>query len=157
MEIGAKDVIKIIYKLSNDDLTKIYNDYSNKIIKDNDDTRNDKVIDKTTDKYKLLLKFINSILINIGKSQVDDLTEFKDIDREDIIKDVNKQTLNAMEKELFKTFDKKKCGYYRKTDSIVLNCLRGMCKEVGLDLFNRKLSRTLKCKVSSHYLYTIRY
>ena len=51
-----------------------------------------------------------------------------------------------MEKKLFKLFDKKKCGYYSKTDNIVLNCLRGMCKEMGLNLVKKQLTKTIQCK-----------
>ncbi|ARF11542.1 hypothetical protein Klosneuvirus_1_399 [Klosneuvirus KNV1] len=91
-------------------------------------------ISKDDDKYKLALKFVNVILKNIGKEEIDDLIKFKDIDREDIIKDVNKTSLDEMAKELFNHFDKKKCGYYRKTEAIVLNCMRGMMKEVGYEM-----------------------
>ena len=94
---------------------------------------NDVLLDKNSDKYKVALKFINQILTNLGKEQVDDLTKFADIDREDIIKDVNKKSLDGMAKELFKHFDKKKSSYYRKTDAIVLNCLRNMMKELGCE------------------------
>ena len=40
-----------------------------------------KDIDKTTDKYKLILKLVNRIMKNIGKDEIKDLREFKDIDR----------------------------------------------------------------------------
>lgn len=96
-------------------------------------------VGKDDDKYKLALKFVNVILKNIGRDEVNDLTEFKNVDREDIIKDVNKVSLDAMANELFDKFNKKKCGYYRKTDAIVLNCLRGMMKEIGYELtFHQK-------------------
>lgn len=100
-----------------------------------------KEIDKTTDKYKMALKLVNAILKNLNKDPIDDLTEFKDIDREDIIKDDNKKVLKDMEGELFNVFDKKKCGYYRKTDNLVLNTLRGICKEVGVEFVIEKKNR----------------
>ena len=95
-------------------------------------------IDINSDKYKIALKFVNAILVNIGKSEIDELIKFNNIIREDIIKDINKETLNAMESDIFALFDKKKCNYYRKTDAIVLNCLRGMMKELGYKLFKKK-------------------
>ena len=91
-------------------------------------------VDKNDDKYKVALKFINKILVNIGKEEVDELTKFVNISREDIIKDDNKKSLDDMEKEIFALYNKKKCGYYRKTDNIVLNCLRGLMKEIGYEL-----------------------
>ena len=95
-------------------------------------------IDHTGEKYQVLLKFVNKILLNIDEPKIDKLTDFKDIDREDIIKDVNKQALDDMQKELFAQFNKKNCGYYRKTPAIVLNCLRGMMKEIGLNMVKKQ-------------------
>ena len=95
-------------------------------------------LEKDSDKYKVALKLINKILKNMGKEEVDDITKFNDIDREDIIKEVNKKALDAMNNELFKYFNKKDCGYYRKTDAIVLNCLRGMMKEAGYELVKKQ-------------------
>lgn len=99
---------------------------------------NDIQIDKSSDKYKVGLKFVNVILSNLGKPSITALTDFKDVDREDIIKDVNRTTLDEMSEELFSHFNKKKSGYYRKTDAIVLNCLRGMMKELGHELTNKQ-------------------
>ena len=97
------------------------------------------VIDKTSDKYRVLLKLVNKILKNIEKEEINDLTEFINIDRDDIIKDVNIKALKSMSKELFKHYDKYKCGYYRKSVGYVLNCLRGMLKELGFQLtYTRK-------------------
>ena len=61
-------------------------------------------VDTSGEKYKVALKFINKILVNLEKEEIDELTDFKDIDREDIIKDVNKETLKEMEGEIFKHF-----------------------------------------------------
>jgi hypothetical protein len=94
-----------------------------------------KKADTDSEKYKVALKLINLILVNLGKDLIDDLTKFVNIDREDIIKDINKQSLIGMEKELFPLFNKKSVGYYRKTDALVLNCLRGMMKEIGFELY----------------------
>ena len=82
--------------------------------------------DKDSNKYKIALQLINKILVNIGKEEIDDLTKFVNIDRDDIIKEVNKTSLEEMDKEIFVLFNKKKCGYYRKTNTLVLNSLRGI-------------------------------
>ena len=112
-----------------------------------------------SEKYKVTLKLINKILQNIGKEQVDKLEDFKEIDREDIIKENNKTSLTDMESELFPLFNKKKVGYYRKTDALVLNCLRGMMKELNYDFTKTKkdISETINGKSykRTHYLYSI--
>ena len=97
------------------------------------------IIDKNSDKYKVLLKLVNSILSNIGQDEIDEITEFINIDRDDIIKDVNTISFRAIEKELFEHYDKYKCGYYKKSNAYVLNCLRGLVKQLGYELiYTRK-------------------
>ena len=83
-------------------------------------------------KNKLVLKYVNKLLTNMNKPNIDNLLQFIDIDREFIITETNTNTFHEMVPELFSkdVFDKKKCGYYRKSDSIALNCLRGMLKDL---------------------------
>ncbi|MCJ7637060.1 MAG: hypothetical protein MUO21_06175 [Nitrososphaeraceae archaeon] len=96
-------------------------------------------------KKELMLKLLNKILVNIGKEKIKDIAEFIDIERDEIIKDKNVKSLNSMQDELFKLFNKKKSGFYRKTDNIVLNCLRGLLKELDYDFIR-------KCKEKSKYI-----
>ena len=49
-----------------------------------------KTVGKDHVKYIVLLKLLNAILINIGRDVIGDITEFVDVDREDIIKEENK-------------------------------------------------------------------
>ena len=90
-------------------------------------------VSKNSDKYKVALKFVNKILVNLEKDEIDDLTDFKDIDREDIIKDVNKKALDDMEKEILKHFEKKECSWYRRneTSHYILTFLRKVCSILG--------------------------
>lgn len=135
MEISRDDALKWIEQLDEKTIKAIYKNYSRKIKKEKKDaiTIPEIDIDKNSSKYKVLLKYVNAILNNIeGKSQISDLTNFKDIDREDIIKEVNKKVLIDMEKDLFKYYNKTNSGFYRKSPNMPLNCLRCMCKELGL-------------------------
>lgn len=82
------------------------------------------------EKNTLILKYVNGLLKNAGKDEIYDLTEFRNIDRSDIVLEGNVKYLEAMSKELFKLFDKSKCRYYPKTaKSRPLNVLRGMIKD----------------------------
>lgn len=106
---------------------------------DNESDTNDGITvkeSKESDKYKIALKLINKILVNIGKEQIDDLTKFVNIDREDIIKDVNKTDFEQLEVELFDHFDKVKCGWYRRktTKNYILTFMRYMCDNLGYKL-----------------------
>ena len=116
--------------------------------------------DRDSEKYKVALKLINLILVNLGNTEIKDLTEFVNVDREDIIKDINKQSLIGMEGELFPLFNKKDSGYYRKTGGFVLNCLRGLMKEIGYALTKIKKSKSEQINGKSyerkHYLYSIK-
>lgn len=118
------------------------------------------VIDKNSDKYKILLKLINKILTNIEKDEIDDLQKFINIDRDDIIKDVNIATLKSMENELFNHYSKYKCGYYKKSTAFVLNCLRGMVKELGYQLtyIRKDIGQNVNGKSlrRTHTLYSIK-
>lgn len=120
---------------------KMLQRYINKYIKIKDEEAiiDRSNVDKTSEKYKILLKYINSILKNMNKDIIDDLTKFKNIDRLDIIKKENEDLLlNEMEVEISKHFDRKKYEHYKKTRNVVLNCIRWMCKDVGLLLINKK-------------------
>ena len=103
----------------------------------------------------MLLKFSNKILENIGKLLITDMTEFKNIDRADIVKDINKQTLTIMEKEICEIFDKTKCRLYAKTNGIVMNCFRAMVKDVGLTLTISKKCISKNTVMKTHYYYTV--
>ena len=90
-----------------------------------------RIVDKANTKYILALDFLNHILTNNNKPNINDILDFKDITRQEILKQENLNKLNEMETELYKHFDKMKCGYYRKTDNYVINCFRGILKEIG--------------------------
>lgn len=60
-----------------------------------------KIADKKDGKYIVLLKLLNNILTNLGKSNIANLTEFQNVDRDDLIKEENINSYNQMEKELF--------------------------------------------------------
>ena len=172
MEVSKQDILSLINNLDEQDLKKIYNDYKNLFIKkekvsskDEDYvelTSKNKVIDKSSDKYKIALKFINKILFNIGKPEINDLRDFKNIDREDIIKDVNKETLEAYEGKLFEYFDKVKCGWYRKKtiNNYILTFLRNMCNIIGTQFIYEKRDITEKVNGKNyrktHVFYSIK-
>ena len=101
---------------------------------DSDDENDENNINK---KNRLILKYVNGLLRNMGKDRITDLTEFKNIDRDDIVSDDNVKHLEAMSKELFKVFDKFKCRYYPTTaKSRPLNVLRGMIKDTDTYTLN---------------------
>lgn len=88
-------------------------------------------------RYQMVLKFANGILSNLNVSKIKYLTDFKNIDRDDIVTEKNTQLLEGMADEMFELFDKKTCRYYPKnTKSWVLNVLRGITRNIGYKLVN---------------------
>lgn len=112
-------------------------------------------VDKSTTKYKILLEFVNKLLKNIGKEEINDLTDFKDIDRGDILKAENKLLLISMKNKLFPLYNKQKCGYYSKTKGYTFNVLKGMCKELGLTIEKKRKQTSKHCVVTARMLYSI--
>jgi hypothetical protein len=107
------------------------------------------------ERYMVFLKFVNKILVNIGKEEITDLYDFKNINRLLIIKKENLETLEQMKDELFKHFNKDKSGYYYNSESKVLNIMRRICKQLSLTLQKKQMSKIVNRKVETHYLYTI--
>lgn len=117
---------------------------------------------KDINAHKILLELINKILYNIGKNNIDNITNFINIDRDDIIKSINKESLFTMSHELFQYFDKSKCKWERRntTKNYTLTFLRSAC-----NLLNYKLSYEKKDITTTinnikyrktHYFYSIK-
>jgi len=105
----------------------------------------DKKIPKDDPQYKFALKLINKILINASKLEIQNILEFKDITRDDIVTQKNLEELNNLENELLELFKKSQIGYYRKNEAkgYVINCLRGIIKSLGYKIVLLKKDRTL--------------
>lgn len=118
-------------------------------------------IDKTTIKYKLLLEYVNKILKNVDaekyKDDIDDLTDFKNIDRNQIVSEENTKIFEDMTEVFCEVFNKDKCGFYRNKNSPnkALNCLRGMVKEIGHEFPRKKYNVSKDKYFRSAYCYSI--
>jgi hypothetical protein len=131
----------------------VKNDIKKKIKKD----KVIKVYDKNSEKYKIVLKYVNKLLENIeGKQQITDLTQFKKIDRLDIIKECNKVILDEMKSEILTHFSKRNSGFDRiESINVNLNVLRCICKELGYKLAKTHKNIIVKTIIKTHYYYTI--
>ena len=110
----------------------------------------DRIVDKNDPKYIIALRFLNHILTNNDKPQIQDILDFKNITRQEILKEENLNKLNEMEADIYKHFDKDKCGYYRKTDNYVINFFRQMVKELGYKAILEKKDKTVKIDGQSY-------
>lgn len=91
----------------------------NSLINPKIDTENIKKInneDSIKKKMEFFVIFLNKILINIGKEEIKDPSEFKDIKKSDILLNANIINDELMENCL-RLFSKIQCGYYDKDRS----------------------------------------
>jgi len=106
-------------------------------------------------KKQIALKFVNRILRNLGRHEINELSEFKNINKLEITKNDNITIVSDLENEIYKTFGKHECGYYRRslTCKHLITMLRGMCKNLGYKFLGKRRFDT-KRNVTYH-IYSI--
>ena len=72
-------------------------------------------------KKKYIFKIFNKILANLEKEKISNITQFKKVDRADII--AQNEVFTKMENELFIHFDKIECGWYSRNQIINYNII----------------------------------
>lgn len=92
-------------------------------------------------KYQTVLKILNKILKSIDKEEIKEITEFREILREDIEK--NNNIVDEFKDEILKCFKKKECGLYRKqlVKNFIFTMLREMCSNLGYEFKSKKKDR----------------
>ena len=94
-------------------INKIYELYEN-----NKENYSDSESDEDEDEdikekqERLFLKFLNRVLINLDKKKIETITDFKKIDREDVIN--QEDIFKKMENKFYKYFDKVEIGWYKR-------------------------------------------
>lgn len=113
--------------------------------KDNDKEKTKRKIipfPKTSKHYQIVLELVNRFLINMGKDMIQDLKEFKNIERQELLIPTNKEALLELGPKIFAKdmFDKWECGYTRQdAKSFELNVLRQLVIKLGLQFdYDRK-------------------
>jgi len=148
-----EEILEKLKKLSIDELKKIENNHiiPDFIVRE---------LNKKSDKYITLLKYLNIILKNMGQPEIDDILNFKRINRTDLNKIENGNALMEMKEEIYKSFNKKKLRIYSKnenaeTKNVVINTIRALCKELKIDFKSIKYNKTKNNVITSYYLYSI--
>lgn len=110
----------------------------------------DHVKTKISEKYSILLKLLNKILVNINKAVITDVIQFKNIKRDELILEENEKIWDEMKDEIFKYFNKYslKSGQKSHIKYYLLTILKSMCDEL---FFNFK-SKSVKEKVGNKHL-----
>lgn len=142
----------------------------NDMVENNDKIYNDKkisdevvkyTINKKSEKHDIAIKFLNALLKNLKTKSITIITEFQEMDREDLIKPENELLVKKMEDEIFEQFDKSNSGYYRRSriKNYILTFLRYLANEFCCEFkATRKDVTTIingKGYRSTHYFYSI--
>lgn len=82
----------------------------------------------------MLLKFLNRILTNLNRSNIEKLTDFINIDRDSISN--QSKIYEEMQDELFSVFDRVACGWYQKNKikNFILTFFKKSMVIVGLNI-----------------------
>lgn len=135
-----------------------YDKFINATLEDSVDIENDNIYETMLSKIKELiaLKYVNKLLINIGREKITNITDFSNINRDDIIKEDNKKICDEMIEEIFGPFNKGKCGYYRKnSEQYALTLLKGIVNEIGYVLKKKNEDKIIKGERKWIVTYTI--
>lgn len=168
MELSKEHILLLFNKLDDAIIYKIYEAHKDEINDDNNLKKNidikqieeqelENKIDKDSTKYKIALKFINNLLKNIGKKEINDLTEFKNINREDIIRPINVTMLENMMDVILKYYGKNEIGWYRKeiVKNYILAFIRCICRELNFKFTVKKRNKQTNCHIKLQNLYSI--
>lgn len=127
----------------------ISNDFINKIYKQRvvekglniSKKKKNVMINKNDNKYIMLLEFLNAILKQIGKDAIDDVLDFKNIPRDDILKEDVKGLLDVHLDQIIGIFGKKEIQYYNRKliKDFIMSVIKSMAFECGYTLSKKKI------------------
>jgi hypothetical protein len=147
LEVLGLDVKFTKKQISDDVLDKMYNDFITKKEQEEMNKRCQHIKDAkgnkipiSDPKYKLGLKFINALLVKLGKDKIDDITQFKDIRRDNLLGDGSKEILNEYIEKLAFNFGRTKLQYNKKDvyDTYVLSVLRSITTILGYKFVTKR-------------------
>lgn len=122
-----------------------------KVLKSVVKTEKKVMIPKSERKYKLLLKFLNSLLLELKKGKIDDVLKFKNINRKSIIEIDSDKLVKSHINEIVLEYGKTGINYSKmgKTNLYILILIRRMCKVCGYKL--ESTYRTVNEKIGEYY------
>lgn len=136
--------------IDNNVLDQLYNTFIAKESTLNKDTdKNETTIKKHDPKHIMLLKFLNAVLECLGKENINDPTEFKNVNKDDIVNQCS-NLVDIYLEEIAKIFDKANISYYNRksTKTYVITLLRKMTRLCG---YEWEMKRRYKTKMIDSY------
>ena len=108
-------------------------------------------------KYKVVLKFLNEILEQLNVEDITNITEFRNIKRNDILSDQCKIIIDNNIDNLCGAFGKVKLDYYNRSirKAYMATLLRRLVTLCGYSLESRRKDKKIRNKIISWYEYSI--
>jgi len=95
-------------------------------------------------KEQLLLKLLNGVLVNLGKPEVDEITKFADVTREDLGNDSHMTTFKDIEQEIYYTFESITPRDFQYGVKVpILTVIKKLTKDLGYKLISTKDFKTV--------------
>lgn len=121
MELSTKEKVKMLgfdnlskndaYKMYiNNEYDKMFNNTSVRI----KEPKLKKKLNKDTEKYKVVLRYINKMLKEMDKEEVDDICMFKNIDRRELVKIDGNKVVDDSLNDILSVFTKNEIDYARR-------------------------------------------
>lgn len=127
-----------------------------------DKNHNDKSMEHLIGKKKILLKILNSILTKSKKSPITKLTDFVNIDRDDLIQNTFDQLFpEEIVNELLKYYKKKDIGWYQRgtANHYIMTFIRYATTAIGykFEYYKKDVTHIIDNKSyrRTHYIYSI--
>lgn len=109
--------------------------------------------EEDTTAHDILINVLNDLLEVMGKNKIQNLEDFKDIRREELVKKECEQVITNNEEYIFGHFKKSKLGYYTRNavKSYILTILKNMVKEIDNYKFVSKNHKNKKKSDKTNY------
>lgn len=109
-------------------------------------------------KEKLVLKFFNRVIKYIKSDNIEDLTDFEEIDRRYLIDNEIREIIDEMHDDLRKKIPEMSSTYYRRNSVKEFNLvyMRGLCKAIGKKFVVNDIRIVRKRILKVYHMYSIR-
>ena len=120
-------------------------------------TENKRIVkDSNNLKQDLLLEFINLMFEKLGRTKIDELLEFKMVDRCDLINEEFISVFSILEHEILELFTKTQIRYHKKdTEGYFVNFIKYVCDDIGLKFKATQKNKYHKSKATRKVYYSI--
>jgi hypothetical protein len=133
------------------------NDDELKVLEENIKTKL-KTIETNDEKMKrVTLEIVNKLLVVMGYDVIDDLCDFYDIKRDELIEENCSKIFNENKEYILNNgFNKAECKIYQNIKYVHLSILKAMLKKIGYSLQSKNNKKMIKGITTMHTTYYIK-